>query len=878
MTRRWTALLSAANALVLAVGIGGLVVHGVDGLSVILALVLAVPLAIMGLARARGRSVTSPPWSDAMAWSTMAVFALALCVPVYGGARSVRTSVGTVYYLHLPALLLMVALALPFATVFIASLRDLFVIRQPWLTLFVVAVTSALALSIGKAAWAGVPFTWENVLTMLAVALPFAGIYAMSASGLVVVYTTTGIFNFAQGAIGMLMAYVDWELVVNHGMPQWAAAPIVVLVVAPLFGIALDRAIMRHLQGQSLVVQLMVTIGLMFAFIALANMIWSQTDAHSLPHLFEGKGFHIQDVLLTWHRFITIVLAVLLAIGLRILLFRTRIGIAMRAVVDNRGLASLAGARSARLSSFAWALGCALAALAGILLAPETADMSTGGALTLLIITAFAAAVVGRLRSLPMTYFGALVLALVMQFSQTFLSFSDRWTNVIDVFPTIMLFVVLLLLPRAQLEFSRLNMVRRTERISSVRDTALGMTIVFGVMVFVSAFLSQTNLSRFAVGMCTAIVALSLVPLTGWAGQVSLAPLAFAGIGAVAYGRLDGAQSDVRGLVIATAACVIIGAFVSARMLMLRASTTALIAVLAGAFGFVAYLNAGSAVLAGVICVPVGAMLAFPAMRLQGLYLALATMAFASVVESLFFTQPFAVGVGELDVSRMKLFGFQFASERSFLLLVTAVFGLCAVGVVALRRSAFGRRLIALRDSEAASVTVGVNILETKLIVFSLSAGIAGFAGAFLAQEYGQLSAAKNFEMLSGLPIVLALVIGGTGYVSGALFAGMFGLGAILIQQTWHISLWKSLIYLAPGLAALGIIQNPQGAVHAIGEGMAWLLPWRHDAKREREELVEATSEQEVGSLGLEHAFTDADVLLIDRELGITNDVARAVS
>src|SRR3974377_251774 len=101
MTRRWTALLSAANALVLAVGIGGLVVHGVDGLSVILALVLAVPLAIMGLARARGRSVTSPPWSDAMAWSTMAVFALALCVPVYGGARSVATPRGPLSPPHL---------------------------------------------------------------------------------------------------------------------------------------------------------------------------------------------------------------------------------------------------------------------------------------------------------------------------------------------------------------------------------------------------------------------------------------------------------------------------------------------------------------------------------------------------------------------------------------------------------------------------------------------------------------------------------------------------------------------------------------------------------------------------------------------------------
>ena len=113
-------------------------------------------------------------------------------------------------------------------------------------------------------------------------------------------------------------------------------------------------------------------------------------------------------------------------------------------------------------------------------------------------------------------------------------------------------------------------------------------------------------------------------------------------------------------------------------------------------------------------------------MRLQGLYLALATLAFASLVEFLFFTQSFALGITGPYGRTPHLFGYQFASERAFLLLVTAVFGLCAIAVVALRRSAFGRRLVALRDSEAASVTVGVNVLETKLAVFALSAGIAG--------------------------------------------------------------------------------------------------------------------------------------------------------
>ena len=700
---------------------------------------------------------------------------------------------------------------------------------QRWSNLLVWLATIAFVVFVSVAAWAGNPINSTTLTNLLVLALPLAGIYAMAASGLVVVYTTTGIFNFAQGAIGMFFAYVDWELTVRHNLPQVIVLPLVVLVAAPAFGILLDRTIMRRLQGQPLVVQLMVTVGIMFALIGIANMVWNQNDAHSLPALFGGRGFHIGQVLLTWHRFITILVAVGLAIGLRILLFRTRTGIAMRAVVDNRDLAALGGARSARLSSFAWALGCSLAALAGILIAPETADMSIT-VLTFLIISAFSAAVVGRLRSLPLTYLGALILALATEWVGSFLKFSDRWTNVPDALPTIMLFIVLLLLPRAEIQFARINVIRRLERVSTVRDTAIGMSVFLIGMILVAAFLlsssDPTNTNRLALGMCTALLALSLVPLTGWAGQVSLAPLAFAGIGAVAYARLGGAHGSV-----------------------------------------------WAVFLAALVTVPVGALLAFPALRLQGLYLALATLAFATMVEEVFYSQPFAIGPGEIQVQPVHILGIDFSDPKAFLILITAVFGICGVGVVALRRSAFGRRLVAMRDSEAASVTVGVNILETKLVVFSLSAAIAGFAGAFFAMNFGTLNGSTGFETITGLPVVLALVIGGVGFVAGALFAGIFGFGTMWIQDNWHISLWTALFYLAPGLAVLGIISNPSGAVVPIGEGFARLLPWRKDAKREYEEMQAANAEAEVGELGLERAFSESDVLDIDRTLGISNDV-----
>jgi branched-chain amino acid transport system permease protein len=702
-------------------------------------------------------------------------------------------------------------------------------VSQRWSNLLVWAGTIVFVVAVSVLGWAGNPVDPDSIIRLATLALPLAGIYAMFASGLVVVYTTTGIFNFAQGGIGMFCAYVCWQLsdkTTGWGWPMWIAIPVVVLVVAPLIGVALDRVIMRHLQGKPLVVQLMVTVGLMFAFIGLANMIWNQAQSHTLPHILANEGFEIGDVTLTWHRFITIVLAIVLAIGLRLLLFRTRLGIAMRAVVDNRDLAALEGARSSQLSSFAWALGCSLGALAGILVAPE-AGMQTA-ALTLLVITAFSAAVVGRLRSLPLTYLGAIILAVAKTYSELFLQFSGRWSNVSLALPTIMLFIVLLLLPSAQLRFSRISAVRRIERVSTPRDTAIGMAVFLVCIMTASFFVSDTNISRFSLGMCTALVALSLVPLTGWTGQVSLAPLAFAGIGAVAYSRFGGDEGSLLAVFMAV-----------------------------------------------IVTVPIGALLALPAMRLQGLYLALATLAFAAMVEQVFYTQPFAVGFGTRFVERLQIGPLDFSSRRAFLFLVTLVFGVCAVGIVALRRSAFGRRLVALRDSEAASVTVGVNIFETKLAVFSLSAGMAGFAGAFLAMQYESLNGAKNFEMVAGLPIVLALVIGGVGFVAGALFAGVFGLVTVMIQENWHISLWLSLIYLAPGLAVLGIIQNPSGAVVPIGEGFARLLPWRHDARREYEETKAAEAEPEVGVLGLERGFEEADVLLIDRALGVSNELAQ---
>src|SRR5258707_11432730 len=146
-------------------------------------------------------------------------------------------------------------------------------------------------------------YSWHNFATFLVVGVSLGGIYAISAGGLVVTYSTTGIFNFAHGAIGCFCAFLYWELRVNRGWPTPLALIAVIFVIAPLLGIGLDVFLMRRLRNAPLVVQLMVTVGLMLTFMGLTLTIWKPTLGRGVPHFFEGsKGVEIGNVIATWHR------------------------------------------------------------------------------------------------------------------------------------------------------------------------------------------------------------------------------------------------------------------------------------------------------------------------------------------------------------------------------------------------------------------------------------------------------------------------------------------------------------------------------------------------------------------------------------------------
>jgi len=650
----------------------------------------------------------------------------------------------------------------------------------------------AVALFVGfivQESWAGRDITGDSLLFFLIVGITIGSIYAVAASGLVVTYTTSGIFNFAQGAIGMFMAFVYWELKINQGVQTLVALALTVLVAAPLFGAGIERLLMRRLATAPLVAQLVVTIGLMLALIGLAAFIWDPSESRAVGTFFGSEGFNIGQTFMPYYRLITIVAGIVIAIALRFVLYRTRLGVAMRAVVDNRDLAALNGVRPGRVSSFSWALGASMAAIAGIFLAEELSSLSID-TLTLLIVDAFAAAIIGRLKSLPMTYVGGIIIGLSLSFQQNFLTWAGRWSSASFAIPTIILFLALLFLPQDRIEGRRTATIK-TARFISLKRALFGFTVVFVGALILSGALDRPNIRRLTLALITAFIMVSLVPLTGWSGQISLAAITFVGIGAWATFEFSRAGNPM---------LLLVGALVA---------------------------------------VPFGVLMAFPALRLRGLYLALATMAFARMAEFVFFDQPEIFGgqgrriaditVFDSNISKpFSLFGIDFPQDSGLLLAVAFLFGVVGMMIVAMRKGTFGRRLIAMRDSPAACATLGVNLFRTKMAVFMISAAIAGFAGALLGIARGTAST-MDFAMLQGLPFLLLLVVGGASVVSGAL------VGGILLQVfTWLTVLFPNGLKIpvvgidavvlqskiGPGLAGIGIGRNPEGAVTEVS--IAW--------------------------------------------------------
>ncbi len=605
----------------------------------------------------------------------------------------------------------------------------------------------------------------SSILSFTILGLFTGAAYAIAASGLVLTYTTTRVFNIAHGAFGMVLAFTFWDFSQRQGMPTWLSLVLVLGVVAPATGWFIQRFVTRGLGEGPVSVSLVVTVGLFVGLIGLAQQIWPPAP-RTLPPFLPDKGVQVGGTYVTAHQIITIALSAVVAALLYLLLNRTRIGTAMRASVDNPVLLRLFGGNPDRVASLSWAIGISLAALAGILLTPVIGLSYYD--LTLLVINAYAAAMLGRLTSLPLTFVGAMGLGVLQSFAVAYLPTEGSLAGLRAVVPALFLFVVIVLMPQAQLRIGQVKGIVSAPLPSPTRALAWG-GVLLGVVAVLAGAMSDADLLLVGTAATYAMVMLSLVLLTGYGGHVSLAQFTFAGVGALAYAKLD--EPNLYGLL-----------------------------------------------MSAVIAAAVGALVALPVLRLTGLYLALSTLAFGVLMDKLVFQADFAFGFnGTLQADRLSVLGRSIDSTGGYVVVMTVFFVLMALALLLLRRGVLGRLLIAMRDSPAACGTLGLDLRWFRVALFGLSAGMAGLAGGLFAGLRGTIGAA-DFQLFNSLPLLLLAVVCGVTSVTGAAMGGV-GLMLLPVLQSSRPEL-AGLVFAVLGFGAVALGRDPNGLANlAFGLG-----------------------------------------------------------
>jgi len=600
------------------------------------------------------------------------------------------------------------------------------------------------------------------VASVIIVGIVAGSAYALAGMGLVVTYRASGIFNFAQGAMGMFMAFVYWQCTIDWGWPMVLGLLVSLGVVAPLVGVV-SEWVFRPLRDAAVSVQIVVSLGMLVFLQNLGLTLFGDAPAR-LPSIFpDSQAFRLASVNVGWDQVGTVVVALALAGVLSWVLYRTPLGVSMRAVVDSEETAELAGISAVKVSRAAWIIGVTFAGAGGILLAPVVGlDVNL---LTLLVITAYAAAMLGKLESLALTYVGGVLLALGENATSYWAPPGGIWIGLRGSLAFILL-VTLLVLYRRQLPRERKVLDRTADAYEREPLTArvrLGLLAAgAAIAVAIAWIVSDQFLYDLTQLVVVATILLSLVVLTGFSGQISLGQASFVGIGAFTASHVANTDGSI----------------------------------------WLALL------VAAAIAAPVGVVVGLSSLRLSGLFLALATMAFALLMDNLVFRiHEISGGVDGREVRRPDLPGVDLTTTRSFYFFTLVVFAVFAGLVVALRRSRFGRRFQALRDSPDALRTLGVNLAATRLGVFALSATMASVAGVVFGSYRGRVNP-LDFNLLKSIEFLVAAVVGGIATVAGAVIGGLIVAVPQLAKATPETA---TRFQLAVGLIVVVLARYPQG-------------------------------------------------------------------
>ena len=686
----------------------------------------------------------------------------------------------------------------------------------------------------------------EKLLNLVISGAVSGAIYSVMASGLVLTYQSSGIFNFAHGAIAFATAYLYFQLHAatadgGLGWPIVPSAIVAIFVFAPLLGLLLDRILLRRLADAPVYARIVGTIGLLVAFPAV--VLWLvDTVGNSVLELglptnvagFRPPGLGPVPSEVVWRPLSGVAvnsdqLAVFLAAGaaavlLWLVLRHTRVGLEMRAGVDRRELAGLRGVNAAKTSALAWALSMTLAGLGGVLIAPLFG--LTDVDYTLVVLGSLAAVVAAGLWSIPLAFAAGLALGvlqnLVFGYAPDFLTDISGFLSSIPFLLTILLLFFL--------GFDRTRAAGSVADESPPEDHRAGLppwrrilpwTIaVSALVVYELWFANEFWSSLIAKGIVLGIVFLSFVVITGLGGMVSLGQATFVTASAFTVGYLVNTEFGF----------------------------TIPLLMHDGRFGFFVAVLAGTAVAAAV-----GAVIAIPVRRLGPLALALATLSFAFTAELIVF-QLDAVRNGsrgwpvpplnlETFESELPLGPFDFTQPRELAMLALLVFGAITVVIYNLRRSTSGRAVLAVRSSEVAARTSGIGAGWSKVSLFAVSAGIAGLGGALLAVVSSPVNN-RSAPAFVGLIWLAVTVTFGIRRPGGALLAGLaFACFTDLLQviagwgfmPDWAATLTGTpqLAAILFGIGAINLAKNPDGVLALVG--------MQRLERRRRREQVEAT-------------------------------------
>ena len=523
------------------------------------------------------------------------------------------------------------------------------------------------------------------MLPFIVAGLTTGSIYALAAVGLVLTYKTSGIFNFAYGSLASVSAFLFYFLHVQRGLPWPVAAAICVVVAGPILGWALE-VVARRLTAARLPTKVLATVGVLLAIQGGIQLLYPPGPDREVPQFLPA---HIVDVLGTpveVYRFVIFGLCLAAVLVLTVFIRYTRMGLAMRAIVDNAELLDIMGTSPVRTRRFAWIIGSALAAASGVLLAPLLPlDATT---MTFLVVTAFGAAAVGAFTNLPLAYLGGLGIGIGQALLQKYFVASTGLTAGLSAsLPFLVLFAFLVLAPRLR----KPRATSHFQRIGHVSWRPPTRVRLGGALCLLAFLIAVPQFAGIHIGDWTRLLAytilfLSLGLLVRMSGQVSLAQVSFMAIGVVAFSHMA-----------------------------VDHHWPWLLALL----------------FAAVVAAPIGAILAIPAIRFPGLYLALATMGFALVLQNMFYTESYMFGNFDsgLTIPRPHLSWLTLDSDNGYYYLVLAITVAVAALVAALNHGRLGRLLRALADSPAGVGSCGASINISRVLVFCLSAALAAVAG-----------------------------------------------------------------------------------------------------------------------------------------------------